>query len=231
MGVPKPDTSHHIVFYFVRHGETDYNRDRIVQGRRINSTLNATGRAQAAAVAERLAALGLDAIYTSTLDRAVETATAIADRHPDVRVERLADLEEMSWGIYEGEPPSAHIQEAFEKMYSRWSAGDYAYRVDKGESILDVQERALRAMDYILSRHAERAQEQTQEQTVVVVAHGRLLRVLLASLLTRFGLERMHELRHTNTCVNRLLYRDGVYEADLLNCTAHLEHAETIMVE
>ena len=227
MGVQNPDTSPRTVFYFVRHGETDYNRDRIVQGRRINSVLNATGRAQAAAVAKRLAPLDLDAIYTSTLDRAVETASAIAGRHADVPVHRLADLEEMSWGIYEGEPPSAHIQEAFEEMYSRWGAGDYAYRVDEGESILDVQARALRAMDVILSRHAK----QKRAQTVVVVAHGRLLRVLLASLLTTFGLERMHELRHANTCVNRLVYRDGAYEADLLNCTAHLEHAETIMVE
>ena len=227
MASHEPDINPRIVFYFVRHGETDYNRDRIVQGRRINSALNATGRAQAAAVAQRLAALDLEAVYTSTLDRAAETADVIAAEHTGVPVHRLADLEEMSWGIYEGESPSAHIQEAFEQLYSRWGAGDYGYAIEEGESILEVQERALRAMDHILARHAE----QPGEQTVVVVAHGRLLRVLLASLLPAYGLSRMHELRHANTCVNRLVYRAGAYEADLLNCTAHLDRAEAVMVE
>ena len=216
-----------IVFYFVRHGETDYNRDRIVQGRRINSALNATGRAQAAALARRLADVPFDAIYASTLDRATETARIIAAEHADVPLHRLADLEEMSWGIYEGEPPSPRIERAFEALYGHWDRGAFDHRVEGGESIADVQARALRAMEHVLAQHADAE----GEQTVLVVAHGRFLRVLLATLLTAYGLERMHELRHTNTCVNRLVYDGGVYEAELLNCTAHLDRAETIMVE
>ena len=216
-----------IVFYFVRHGETDYNRDRIVQGRRINSALNATGRAQAAALARRFADVPFDAIYASTLDRATETARTIAAEHEGVPLYRLADLEEMSWGIYEGEPPSPHIETAFERMYDRWGQGEFDYRVEGGESITDVQARALRAMEHVLARH----EGADRDQTVLVVAHGRFLRVLLATLLAAYGLERMHELRHSNTCVNRLVYSGGAYEADLLNCTAHLDEVETIMVE
>lgn len=214
-------------FYFVRHGETDYNRNRIVQGQRINSILNATGRAQAAALARRLAPLELDAAYTSTLRRAVETAEVIAAEHADVPLYRLADLEEMSWGIYEGEPSSPRIRDAFEQMRGRWGRGEFDQGVEGGESILDVQRRGLRAMDHIIERHTSAG----DEPTIVVVAHGRFLRVLLASLLATYGLERMHEIHHANTCVNRLTYRDGRYETDLLNCTAHLEEVETIMVE
>ena len=210
-------------FYFIRHGETDYNRQRIVQGRRIDSTLNATGRAQAEALAERFAGETLDVIYSSTLQRARETATAIAKHHPGVPVHHLADLEEMSWGIYEGRSSSPDMRAVFDAMYERWSQGDYATAFEEGESILDVQRRGLRAVETIMEQH--------EGQRVLVVAHGRFLRVLLASLLPEYGLERMQEIEHTNTAVNHLVCEAGTYRAERLNCTVHLESAELIMVE
>ena len=81
--------------YLVRHGETDYNRQRIVQGRRINCELNVTGRAQARALARRLASVPVDAVFSSTLRRAEETAAFVAAEHPDAGVFRLEDLEEV----------------------------------------------------------------------------------------------------------------------------------------
>lgn len=210
--------------YLARHGETDYNRRAIVQGRRINSRLNALGQAQAAALAERLADVTLDRIFTSTQTRAVETASAVAARHPHVPVVPLRDLEEMSWGRLEGEPSSPHTKAVFDEIYTRWAAGDYEARVPEGESILEVQARALRAYRHIL--------DTSQGQTVLVVAHGRLLRVLLASVLSEYGLARMHDIRHANTSLNRLVVDvEGQARADLLNCVAHLETVTTTMVE
>jgi broad specificity phosphatase PhoE len=139
--------------YFIRHGETDYNRRRIVQGRRINCGLNATGRVQARALAARMASVPVDAIYTSTLLRAQETASHIAERHPKAPLYALADLEEMSWGIYEGEPLSEAVLEAFDEMHARWARDEYMHRIEGGESILDVQARGLRAVEHILHRH------------------------------------------------------------------------------
>ena len=115
--------------YFVRHGETEYNRKRIVQGRRIDSTLNATGRAQAAALAERFADVPLDVIYTSTLRRAVQTAEPFLAHHPDAPVHQLPDLEEMSWGIYEGEAASPRIQEIFARINADWRNGAFELRL------------------------------------------------------------------------------------------------------
>lgn len=209
--------------YFVRHGETDYNRRRIMQGRRIDAELNATGYAQAEALAQRFAEVPLEAVYSSTLKRAAATADAIAARHPDAPRHRLADLDEMSWGIYEGEPVTEVIEPVFKEMYAQWERGVFDHRVEDGESILDVQARALQAVDHIVAHHPG--------ETVAVVTHGRFLRVLLASLLEAYGLKRMQEIQHANTAVNRITYRDGRFEADLLNCTAHLDHVETIMVE
>ncbi len=209
--------------YFVRHGETDYNRKRIVQGRRINSSLNLEGRRQAAALSQRLRSLRPSAIYTSSLRRAQETAEAIAESHEEVPLYYLADLDEMSWGVFEGMPCVGEVAHAFDEMNERWKQGDYVSPVEGGESILDVQKRGLRALEHILARH--------RGETVIVVTHGRFLRVLLASLLDTYGLERMHQIQHANTAVNRLVCRSDRFEAELLNCTKHLEEVETIMVE
>lgn len=209
--------------YLVRHGETEYNRLRIMQGRRINSVLNATGEAQAEALAMRLADVAFDAIYSSTLNRAGQTAIAVAAYQSNIPVFHLSDLEEMSWGVLEGEPASEKLTAILEDVHKHWQAGDYAYRIEEGESILEVQARALRALQLIVEKHAG--------QTILIVAHGRLLRVLLASVLEGYGLARMQDIKHTNTAINKLVYQDGRYEALLLNDTAHLEQAEVIMVE
>ncbi|WP_456429519.1 histidine phosphatase family protein [Rhodocaloribacter sp.] len=216
------DSETETVLYVVRHGETEYNRRRIVQGRKIDATLNEAGRRQAAALARRLAGERLDAIYASTLRRARETADAVAAKHPGIPVRHLRDLEEMSWGDYEGRPIDEHVLAMYEKMEALWQAGDFSRPVTGGESIAEVQERGLKALDHILTRH--------RGKTVLVVAHGRFIRVLLASILPGYGLERMREIKHANTGVNRLRFGAGAPAADLLNCTAHLEVAETAAV-
>lgn len=209
--------------YLVRHGETEYNRKGIVQGRLINSNLNGTGRAQAEALAEHLALVPVDAIYTSPLTRARETATAIAAYHDDVPIYVLDDLEEMSWGIHEGKPISGSFQKELHSIYRIWSDGDFSYQVEEGESILDVQARGLRALHRILANH--------QGETVLIVTHGRLLRVLIASVLDDYGLSRMSDITHSNTGVNRLTYYRGRFSAEVINCTDHLDGVNSVFSE
>ncbi len=201
--------------YLVRHGETDYNRQRIVQGRGIDAPLNATGRRQAEALARRFAQIPLDALYSSPLQRAAATAEAIRCYHPQVPFYLMKDLEEMGWGTLEGKPYAPPYAEQIDYAYARWQAGEYGYRIPGGESILDVQQRALRALEQILEAQAGR--------TVLVVTHGRWLRILLASILPAYGLARMEQLPHTNTAVNQIIYDGQSFRAVRLNCTAHLE--------
>lgn len=209
-------------FYFVRHGETEYNRLRIMQGRRINSSLNETGRRQAHALAQRFSDAPLDAIYTSSLNRTIETAEPLVASRPDLAVRSLADLDEMSWGVYEGEPQSDRLKEMLEAMYARWDRGEYNYRVEEGESIVDVQRRGVSAVEQIVKEHAG--------ETILVITHGRFLRVLLATIL-ELGLERMNEVDHANTGVNVITHCEGVYASSLLNCTAHLDVVDSMLVE
>ena len=201
--------------YLVRHGETDCNTRGVVQGRRIDAPLNARGRAQAERLADRFADVPLDAVYTSTMRRARATGAAVAARHPGVPVAALDGFDEMSWGELEGAPPGPHTRAVFDRIYRRWAASDFGARLDGGETILEVQARALGAFRTVTDAHPD--------GTVLVVAHGRLLRVLLASVLPEYGLGRMHDLAHANTSVNRLTLEGGTWRADLLNCTAHLD--------
>lgn len=207
----------------VRHGETEYNRREIVQGRRIDSVLNETGQQQAEHLARRLADIRFDAIYASPLRRAVQTASAVAQRHPDVPLHTLADLEEMSWGIYEGREATEEVRTALDRHFEAWKQGQFGVPIQEGESILQVQMRALRALDHILATH--------EGETVLIVTHGRWLRVLLASILPGYELRRMHEIKHANTGVNLITFEGKSCRAALLNCTAHLEADMSVMVE
>ena len=201
--------------YFVRHGETEYNRQGIMQGRGIDSALNARGREQAEALGQRLRDQVFNTIYASPLKRTRETAAILAQHHREAPVQYLSDLEEMAWGVYEGEPPSEERDRILSTMKERWRQGGHDEPIKGGESIREVQERALRAVNHITA--------QETGSSVLVVTHGRFLRVALASILDGYGLTRMHEFPHANTTVNRIAYDGRRFRADLLNCTAHLE--------
>ena len=205
--------------YLVRHGETEHNRRNIIQGGGVDSELNAAGRAQAEALARRLRSVSFDALYASTLQRARQTADILARPHEPLSRTHLHDLSEMDWGVFEGEPPSEERDALMKALKSKWRDGAYDRAVEGGESIRDVQERAQRAIRHILTREVGR--------TVLVVTHGRYLRVLLATILDDYGLKHMQELGHSNTCVNRVVVEEGRAWADLQNCTAHLSSAET----
>ncbi len=201
--------------FLVRHGQTEYNFNRIMQGRRINSSLNEMGRSQAASLAERFKETPIDALYASSLQRAVDTAAAIAERQPEpLAVRCRSAFDEMCWGRFEGMGSSPELQNILDRVYSEWDNGNFGYLIENGESILDVQKRAVEGFHEVLAYHPG--------ETVVIASHGRLLRVLLATLLPEYGLPRMHEIHHHNTCVNELIIDEGTCRAIRLNCVRHL---------
>lgn len=206
-----------LTLYLVRHGETDYNRQRLMQGQRIDAPLNRIGQAQARALGDRFCDVSLDAIYVSPLRRAVETARPVIDCHSDASVQRDGDLAEMSWGELEGQSIDA-VGDILRTFGRRWKEGVFDDRVGGGESISDVAVRAGRFLDNVLARHAG--------STVLAVTHGRYLRVLLATALPEIGLARMDRFAHTNTGVYQVTWRDGKPILDLSNCTEHLEWME-----
>ena len=89
-------------FYFLRHGETEWNRTRRTQGQ-LDSQLNDTGRSQARRAAEHLRDAPLERIVSSPLSRARHTAEAVAAHH-DVEIRFDDDLMECHLGDHQGEP-------------------------------------------------------------------------------------------------------------------------------
>ena len=148
---------------FVRHGETDWNAERRVQGH-TDRPLNATGEAQARALAEELRGERLDAVYASNLTRARETARPIADRL-GLTVEELPELREKHFGSWEG-MLATEIHERFPESHGGpW--GD-------AEAVDELAARVLGALRTIAEQHPD--------GRVLVVSHGGPLRAVLRHL-------------------------------------------------
>jgi broad specificity phosphatase PhoE len=150
-----------------RHGETDWNAERRFQGH-ADPPLNDTGRAQAEALAERLAAQDLAAIYSSDLRRAAQTAAAVGNRF-GLPVVELPSLREIDVGEWSGLTVS-EVVERYPDGYARHRAGGDGWTA--GETHAQLTERIVRAVSEIANEHPRR--------TVLVVAHGAALRALLA---------------------------------------------------
>lgn len=170
---------------FVRHGQTEWNVARRLQGRG-DSPLTDLGRRQVHAHLSWLRALRPDLILASPLGRTQATAAILADAL-GLEVELDSRLEERCMGQFEGwtldEVSAAAPAEA-----ERRSADPWSYRAPCGENYVDMLARVAPLLDELLQRPASR---------IVVVSHGTLVRVLLGRLL-RLGRERMLSLRQPN---------------------------------
>jgi probable phosphoglycerate mutase len=144
-----------------RHGETDWNLERRVQGHS-DRPLNATGWQQAHALADELAREQLDAVYSSDLIRAYETARAVADRH-GLAVTAIPDLREKDFGTWEG-LTDIEIDQRFPDARAQNVWGD-------GETTLELKERVVGALQRIADTHPG--------GRVLVVSHGGPLRAVL----------------------------------------------------
>lgn len=187
-------------FYFIRHGQTDLNLKGIVQGKGVDSPLNATGLAQADAFFKAYQAVPFDKVYTSTLLRTKQTIQAFADL--GIPVDAHPGLDEISWGIYEGQEQDANIMAGFKDLVGAWRANKLDHRVEAGESPNEVVIRQKEAIQHIL--------DQADEETVLVCMHGRALRIMLCHL-TDVPVSLMDDFPHTNTALYVLEYEAGKF--------------------
>ncbi len=197
--------------YLLRHGETDYNAEGIVQGSGVDAPLNAVGRAQAEHFFQRYQFTPFTAIYASGLQRAQQTVAPFEQRGYALQVH--PGLNEMSWGIFEGVRHEGEVEVAFRQTLARWAEGEVDYRVPGGESPREVAERVVEALSDILTRHPE--------GQLLICTHGRAIRIALCVLLG-YDLRHMQLFRHRNTALN-LLRRVGPHlVAERLSDLSHL---------
>ncbi len=200
----------------VRHGESEANHERRMQGR-LDSPLTPRGRRQAEAIAARIASMGkLDALYASPLRRAFDTARAIAAATgaepivlPDLMETDIGQATGLSW-------------EDFAARWPRHARGIRRGAEDAswpgGESRRQLGERAARAIDDIVSRHAGQG-------TVAVVSHGGTLRWVVAHLMAGTSLAHPDH-RFDNCAITEVMLGHGVPLIACANDATHLAEIE-----
>ena len=160
------------VFHLLRHGE-HVLRGRVLAGRTPGVGLSAMGRAEIAAVAERLAEEKIDALYSSPLQRTRETAEILSERL-DLPVAYRDDLLELDFGEWTGLTYDAVRSD---ERWQVWNTYRSIATVPGGESMRQVQERVVQALFDLRQTH--------RDGTVLVVSHGDVIR---AALLFALGM-------------------------------------------
>jgi len=139
--------------------------------------LSEHGRQQAVQLGKRLATLKFDAIYTSDLLRAYETAKIIASLHSlsnDIAIVTLPALRELNFGVWEG-LTITEIKKLFAYEIKQWWENPFSIRIKGGETYSELIERSVNAIKEIIARH--------KDGQVVVVSHGGPIRSIVGSFL------------------------------------------------
>jgi broad specificity phosphatase PhoE len=198
--------------YIVRHGQTDLNKQGIVQGRGMNTDLNNEGREQAAMFYNAYKNVPFDKIYVSLLKRTQQSVQKFIDQ--GIPFEKLEGLDELAWGIHEGQKSSPETKAAFLKMMREWTSGNLDAAFEKGESPNQVKARQQKALAYIMSK--------PEERNVLICMHGRALRLLLC-LLTNRPLSEMDQFPHQNLVLYKVTYDGERYSIAEFNNAIHLK--------
>jgi broad specificity phosphatase PhoE len=183
--------------YLIRHGQTDYNVQGIVQGSSVDTSLNETGRLQAQLFYESYKDVPFDKIYTSKLKRTHQSVQGFINQ--GIPWEQHEGLNEISWGKYDGVLPSPEERAIQTEIMLRWSKGETKLTIGGGESPEQVLKRQKPVWDLILSR--------TKEKNVLVCIHGRAIRILMCYVMG-VPLKEMDAFMHDNLCLYLLEY-DG----------------------
>jgi phosphoserine phosphatase len=155
----------------VRHGETAWNVEEIYRGR-TDVGLDEVGLEQAKLIGKYLGNLQLEAIYSSPLKRAIDTANAVA-QYQKVGVEVANGLMDFDYGEWQG-LRAEEVQKLYQDLHSEWHANPDRVRMPGGESLSDVKDRAVEVVKKVVSEH---------EGSVALVSHRVVNKVLICSLL------------------------------------------------
>lgn len=166
------------IYWLIRHGETEWNRQQVFRGR-IDVELNQLGLKQAELLGEHFCQYRVDAVYSSPLKRALETARAIAGPH-GLEVQVTDGLVDIDYGRWQG-LSWEEVERTYPVLYRRWEETPHLVQMPDGESLEEVRRRAYAALLEILFRH--------QDQNVAIVSHRVVNKVLICALL---GLDNSH---------------------------------------
>ncbi len=196
--------------FLVRHGQTDWNKDKVFRGL-ADRPLSDAGRAEALALGEALKDEPVDAIYASPLIRARQTVEPLS-RWKHKKIQPLPGVGDIDYGDWSGQSDAA-VAQAYPKLYQAWQKRPATVRFPHGESLAQVAARALRALQTVARAHPGR--------TVVVASHRVPCKVLALKLLG-LPLSRFWDLRQDVACINLFEYQPPRAIVHHLNDICHL---------
>lgn len=169
--------------YIARHGETDWNVERRIQGS-TDIPLNENGIRQAYSLSNYLERQlcaedhSLSSVFTSPLKRAKETAEIVGgELHLPVRV--ISGLEEMNFGVCEGKS-WLEAKKEYPKELEAWEENKQFRRIPGGESYQDVLNRFFSAYSLIKKELEEEKSDANKEKDILIITHGAVIMLLLS---------------------------------------------------
>ncbi len=200
----------------IRHAVNDWVKTGKLAGRMPGVHLNEEGRQQASALGTRLAARPLTAIYSSPLERTIETAEAVARHHPALSVQVDRGLEEVDFGRWQGEELATLAHRNLWHVVQRTPA---RAAFPDGETVRGAQMRMVDALEAIARRHPG--------ETVAIVSHSDIIKLVLAYYLG-MPLDLFQRIVIAPASISALQLSAGHAAVLLMNDTGHLpeQHAE-----
>ncbi|MFH1562281.1 MAG: histidine phosphatase family protein [Nitrospirota bacterium] len=206
----------------VRHAESIWNKLNRVQGIR-DPRLSEKGRRQSQLLANKFDGMSFDAVYSSPLKRAYETANIISP----IRLIRpiiLKDLQEIKLGVWEGKTIK-QVQEEYKELYAQWYQKPVEVKIPGAETVLEFKDRVVSVFDGIRAKHPD--------QEVLVVTHGGVIAVYLAHLL-EMNLNRLWSISLKNASVTIISFCEACLVENfpcvlLFNDTCHLESEKDLV--
>jgi len=197
--------------YLLRHGQTDFNLQGIIQGSGVDSSLNATGKWQAERFFNAYQHEPFDKVYTSVLQRSIQSVQGFIDK--GIPHEKYPELNEICWGTREGTYVTPENDIAYFELLDKWNSGECHLRMEEGESPDDVAARQRKFLEILLSR--------PEEEKVLICMHGRAMRVFLCVMLN-YPLHCMDIFDHHNLGLYVLHYTGSMFAMHKHLDIAHL---------
>jgi broad specificity phosphatase PhoE len=204
----------------VRHGQSTYNAERLIQGRCDESVLTEKGRQDAEKVGATLANIAIDAIYHSPLQRAAQTAAIVHQHCSTVPLHSSDRLMEVDLPLWE-KLNKQDVSERFAEDYRCWKTRPHEFYMTLADGrkhypVLSLYEQAQAFWQDLLAQH--------HGQTILIVAHNGINRCLIMSAVG-MSCDRYHTIQQSNCCISVLNFNGGwgdSVQIESLNQTAHV---------
>ncbi len=202
-------------FYLIRHGETDWNKQGIYQGW-TDIELSQEGKRQAELLGKRFQNLPLNAIYVSPLKRAIATAEPVA-KAKGISVQLDSHFKEINFGEWEGSSVP-QLTEKYGEPFTNFFNDPFSHEFPGEGSFDKVRQRSVEGFELLLEKH--------KGQSVGIISHGGLLRVLIMTIM---GMDNSFYRKTwlTNTSITIIdVMENGSKLLLTLNDKAHLEQEQ-----